>query len=395
MDTQPISPPTPSNDESLKKYIRTFAGDMEIVKKGGIPDLKPLEATPRPLPTPVEKSAPPPPVEPVSEPPKPQEPPQTKSPASILRPPKPPLSRMPEEEPAPLETYTNDFLQRVKDTHASTATVLAAEEDAGTPEKVQKAPSHGSVLPITAGVLLLLFGGLGVYIAYTHYAAKMRPVTLAPSISAPIFVDEEEKISGETPGALLEAITQSITHPPAQNAVRLLYTDLATTTGNSVFSALQFPAPGILLRNINAAQSMAGIVNIGGMATPFFILSVTSYSDTFAGMLSWEATMPGDLSTLFPPYPPTAPTTMATTTALATTTQRTKTKGATSTPSTLLPLASFHDEVVSNHDVRIYRDAAGQSVLMYGYWNKTTLVIARDPAAFTEILRRLATSHTQ
>ena len=58
-------------------------------------------------------------------------------------------------------------------------------------------------------------------------------------------------------------------------------------------------------------------------------------------------------------------------------------------------VATFHDEVVSNHDVRIYRDAAGKSILLYGYWNQFTLVIARDPAAFTEILGRLATSRSQ
>lgn len=393
MDTSPI-PPSASPDESLKKYIRTFAGDMEIVKKGGTPDLKPLESA-APLPAPVKKEVPPPPAEPIPEPPRPQEPQESPAKPSISIQPEEPPSRASEVEPVPLETYTNDFLQRVKDTHASTATVLAAEEDAGTPEKVKKVPSRGNVLPITAGILLLLLGGLGVYLAYTHYAAKMRPVTLAPTVSAPIFVDEEEKISGDTPSALLEAITQSMTHPPAQNSVRLLYTDLATTTGDSVFSSLQFPAPDILLRNINAAQSMAGIVNIGGATTPFFILSVTSYSDTFAGMLSWEATMPKDLSALFPPYSPMASTTMATTTALATTTPKTKTKVTISTPSILPSVTPFHDEVVDNHDVRIYRDATGQSILMYGYWDRTTLVIARDPFAFTEILRRLATSHSQ
>ena len=397
MDTPPIPPPTQpesSDDESLKKYIRTFAGDMEIVKKGGLPDLKPLESTSHLPPVKVKESVPPPPAKPapeLPEPPKRSGPPSVK-PLAPARPLRPLPARAPEVKPSPLKTYTNDFLQRIKDTRASTATVLAVEEDAaGAPEKASKAPSRGNILPIIAGVLLLLLGGSGAYIAYTHYLAKTRPVTLAPSISAPIFVDEEEKISGETPDALVKAITQSMTHPLAQNAVRLLYTDLATTTGNSVFSSLQFPAPDVLLRNISAAQSMTGIVNISGTASPFFILSVTSYADTFAGMLSWEATMPSDLSVLFPPYLPTASTTAA----IATTTPKIKTKVATSTPPALLPAAAFHDEVVSNHDARVYRDAAGQSILIYGYWNRTTLVIARDPAAFIEIFRRLATSHTQ
>ena len=198
---------------------------------------------------------------------------------------------------------------------------------------------------------------------------------LAPTVSTPIFVNEREQISGATPAELLRAIEQSLTHPLAPNTVRLLYTDFATTTGNSIFSALQLPAPGVLLRNVNAAQSMAGVVHVGGIATPFFILSVASYSDTFAGMLAWEPTMPRDLGALFPSFASAA--------------------SATTTVPTQIFTVFFHDEVVNNHDTRVYRDAAGRSVLIYGYWNQTTLVVARDPSAFTEILGRLATSNTQ
>ena len=74
--------------------------------------------------------------------------------------------------------------------------------------------------------------------------------------------------------------------------------------------------------------------------------------------------------------------------------------GSTSSPQATVPPARtfsifFFDEVVANHDVRIYRDAEGRSILLYGYWNQTTLVIARDPSAFAEILGRLATSRRE
>src|SRR5580704_13651947 len=94
MDT-PVTPPSPdlSDDESRKKYIRTYAGDMEIVKKGGKPDLQPLDSTPEPVikesipfvpsPTPPEPPPPPPPVAP---PPAPAPPP----PIRVVVPPPPP-----------------------------------------------------------------------------------------------------------------------------------------------------------------------------------------------------------------------------------------------------------------------------------------------------------------
>ena len=115
-----------------------------------------------------------------------------------------------------------------------------------------------------------------------------------------------------------------------------------------------------------------------------------SYSNTFSGMLQWEPLMPRDLSELFPPYSTpivTASSTLATATSTPTT--------ATSTSSVPVVIASFHDEVVNNHDVRVYLDAANRTIFLYGYWNQVTLVIARNTTAFTEILDRLAAARSQ
>lgn len=408
MDTNATIPKTDKVPlDERKKYIRTFAGDMETLKKGGIPDLVPLAdkkaQPPKPKETPVEEdsSLPPTPIpasnvghvpgSPLSiqfarnelptEPlPLPPPPPIEILQAEVPTPPPEMLSASAPEsiKPTPLKTYASDFSDRMKEVHASTATVLAAEQDA-VPQMYQSAPgsSQSGFFYILAGVALLVASGFGVYFAYTHYSASLAPIILAPTVSAPIFVDEREQISGNG-AALLQAINQSINKPLAESAVRLLYTADATTTNNSVFLALHEPAPNVLLRNINASGGMAGIVNTGGSPSntlgtgqsPFFILSVSSYNNTFSGMLSWEATMSKNLEPLFPRYE------IASTTATTT-------------------IAGFRDEVVGNHDVRIYRNTAGQSVLLYGYWNQETLIIARDPAAFAEILQRLATSRTQ
>ncbi|MCX6787044.1 MAG: hypothetical protein NTY93_00780 [Candidatus Kaiserbacteria bacterium] len=421
MDTNTTTSNTASPVELPKKYIRTFAGDMATVKKGGTPDLEPL-AESKPASTPSERLVAASPIQPT------QIPSSnvghvSSSPLSI------PVSKIepqvvptvpapvPETPPPPLETYASDFSDRMKETRASAATVLAAEQDAA-PHIDQPAPnsSRGGFLYIFAGIILLIAGGVGAYIAYTHYSssAQPEPVILASVVPAPIFVDEREQIFG-TGATLLSAIEQSITRPLAPNTVRLLYTENATSTDNSVFSALQVPAPNILLRNLNASDSMAGIVNAGGNQSPFFILSVVSYSDTFSGMLSWEPLMPHDFGTLFPPIIPASSTpalvstttsafatttvvTATTTKVASTTTPKIAAKIATTTTATSsIPIfiAGFHDEVINNHDVRVYRDTANKSVLLYGYWNQTTLVVARDPAAFSEIVLRLASARAQ
>lgn len=283
----------------------------------------------------------------------------------------------------------------MKEEHASTATVLAAEQDAleGAPQPAPQQSSRGNLPYVIAGTLLLIAGIAGAYVAYTHYKTILAPISFAPSASAPIFVDDREKIAGEGP-VLFQAIGQSVSRPLAHGAVRLLYTASSTEGTKSVFAALEAPAPDILRRNVRIAGSMAGVVNIDGVQSPFFILSVLSYRDTFSGMLSWEPKIRSDLEALFPPH------LTATSTPVATSTPATgASKGAVKITAGVKPAppapTAFVDDTVANHDVRIYRDVAGQSVLLYGYWNQTTLVIARDPSAFAEILQRLATSRAQ
>ena len=365
-------------EDQPKKYIRTLAGDMETLQKGGIPELAPLVTS-----TPRERLIAASPLD--SRPPKAPEP--------LPPPPVQPRPAPGIPELAPLKTYAGDFSDLMQQGHAALSTVLAAEQDAGprAPEASSQQFSRSNLMYLIAGVVLLVTGISGATIAYLRYQAAITPVVVAPSETTPIFVDEREMVSG-TGTTLVQAVKQSVDRPIKQGAVRLL-TFTPTAGADTVFSALRTTAPGTLLRNVNAQGSMTGIVNAGGSQSPFFIFSVTSYSQTFAGMLQWERLIMHDLGGLFPPYPApimNAPT--ATSTVAATTT----TKVATSSLQVAAgSVATFHDEVVSNHDVRIYRDAAGKSILLYGYWNQFTLVIARDPAAFTEILGRLATSRSQ
>ncbi|MBU6490907.1 hypothetical protein KGQ25_01990 [Patescibacteria group bacterium] len=383
MDTNKIISNTAPEKEQPKKYIRTFESDMATLKEGGMPELAPLAPTRS---TPAETlSSPALPEIPNAVPPIP---PPTKTDIPSASPflelePKPmpvpePLPIAPREEvkPIPLKTYASDFSDRIKQEHASSITVLAAEQDSG--PRVLREPlpqkSFRGGVAVLFGAVLLVAGGAGVYFAYTRYLGRTAPVAITTTVSAPIFVDEREQVSGSGP-VLLQAIEQSVTHP-VQGAVRLLYPAVATTTGNNIFLNLDLGAPDILVRNVNASGGMAGIVRASGSQSPFFILSVSSYSDTFAGMLLWEPTMARDLEGLFPPYALSESSATSTSTSAGNTT------------------AYFSDETVANHDVREYRPAPGQGAFLYGYWNRTTLIIARDAAAFSTIVARLSTSRS-
>lgn len=388
MDTNGIIPTVASGGDLPKKYIRTFEGDMQTLKEGGTPDLAPFNKESE-FTEPKTSSTMPATVVSMQD---------TALPPDATGSP-PPAPSKPKEEvvkPIPLQTYEGDFSKQMKDTKASMATVLAAEQDSATGEpqpSVPQSSSKSNRIYIIVGVVLLILGAGGAYYAYTLYSTAVTPVSIQPSVSAPIFVDEREQITGMG-SVLAQAIEQSVAKPLAPNTVRLLTLVSATTSNESVFSALHLGAPDILLRNVNTRGSIAGVVSTEGSKSPFFILSVASYSDTFAGMLSWEPQIVKNMEVLYPPHTPLVVSTISTTsTSSGQTSSPQATKAATTTVPTNVP-QNFKDEVVSNHDVRMYRDAFGQSVVLYGYWNKTTLIIARDPVAFIEIVDRLATSRT-
>jgi len=373
-----------------EKYIRTFAGDMETLQKDGTPDLMPL--TPRSEPK--EPLVPPPPVAP------PLRHTEASREGEPLTP-TPPAYTPPLPANAPLKTYAGDFRDRVKETHASTATVLAAEQDHAPPLlKAPATPSRKNLLYSIIGAVLLVAGVAGVSVAYMRYKAATAPVVVTEAAPAPIVVDEREEVSG-TGRILIEAIKKSADRPIAVGAVRLL--SIVSTTGSeAVFSALSVGAPDVLLRNIQARGSMAGVVQVSGIQSPFFILSVSSYSNTFSGMLSWEREMLTDLAPLFPARPaPVSATPMATSTTATTTQSGTPKTATTTTPpspkdtESAATTMTFVDASIASHDARVYRDAGGRDVLVYGYWNQATLIIARDAAAFAELVDRLATSRVQ
>jgi len=377
-----------------QKYIRTYASDVAIVQRGGTPELTPFPEISTP---PTQQDEPllreqinlmderisTIPVFTVPPPPPPPEP--TPLPVEAPLPP----GEVP--EPTSFHTYSGDFSEHVLRTGASATTILAAEQDAGHADAVPVPATFasGNRLKIVGGAALLLVSGIGAYAAYTSYVAHTGPVTLVPTVFSPIFVDERETVSS-IGASLLLALSQAVGRPLPSGQMRLVYYPNATTSTPSIFNELALPAPAILLRNINAANSMAGVVNIAGVQSPFFILSVTSYGDTFAGMLTWETHLLRDLSLLFPPYP-----------AVPVTSQEIATDSTSSPQATAdvvvspAPDQGFIDKVVANHDARVYRDGAGRSILIYGYWNQRTLVIARDEATFTAILGRLGTSRTR
>ena len=300
---------------------------------------------------------------------------------------------VPPARPAPLHTYTSDFAEHAKQQGATPLSVLAAEQDAqrsGAPEALT-VKKKSAWLPIVAGALLILAGAASVYFAY--YFITHRPgVPIETFVPSLIFADEHVHIEG-VGNELQERLADLSSLELREGGVAIAYLTYASTTpegkaieepaaGGALVRALGLAAPDILLRNTEPASTV-GVVRALGETRPFLILRVASFERTFAGMLVWEKTMEEDLKLFYPPYETPAPVQVATTTL------------ATTTPQSPPPPKEFTDYTIANHDVRILKDAAGKTILLYGYRDKETLIIARNEAAFEELVTRLSATRAQ
>lgn len=350
---------------------------------------------PAPEPPPPEPVVPPAPI--VPPPPVPQ-PPVFVERREVVAPPLPPLVR-PESQASlssPLHTYKSDFADRIDAKGASAFSVLAAQQDAPRVRTAQTKMKGRTVALLAGGALLIMLGVGGVYGAY-WYVARMNTLPTPLNVPSLVFADERVRLEGRGP-ELVQALANVANEPLVDGNVLVVYLSESTTTpkgavreipltGGALIAALELPAPEILLRNISPVSTV-GVVSASPETRPFFIFRVTSYERTFAGMLAWEETMGRDLAPFYPSYAEGVAVTEATTLPIATGTPVV----ASEPPRALL---TFSDEVVANHDVRVLKDTAGNTLLLYGYSDKETLIIARDAAAFSTLLSRLAATRTQ
>ena len=322
-------------------------------------------------------------------------PPAAPQPAAIQPPPEtfiPPLGVIPEENaPAPLHTYTSDFADRIDRQQASTFSVLAAQSDAGAVTTTVSTRKRSGLIPVVLAVLLIVLGAGGLYAAY-RFVGMGEEMEITLGVPSLILADEKMELSGPD---YRQDLARAASQPLVEGNILITYVTVASSTslglrsapqpGGALIRLLDLGAPDILLRNVDISSTV-GVVSAGGQRNPFFILRVNSYERTFAGMLGWENRMRNDLELFYPAYADIIPEPEP----VATTTATTTSDLIASPPALTLPSQAFSDAIVANIDVRVLKDALGRTLILYGYSDKETLIIARDEAAFMTLVARLA-----
>ncbi len=305
------------------------------------------------------------------------------------RPTPPPAPKAPEPEKAErFHSYSTDFSGRIDTKGASAFSILAAQSDNKPREVVRtRSVEKSGIKPMTVLAIVFSLLTVGVVGATAYFGLTRTPdVLVTEGVPSLISADETKELEGVSGGDFMRTLSDTANEPLVTGNVLVTYIASASSTpkglpfnipqpGGTLIKALPLFAPDILVRNVRP-ESTVGIVHAGEETRPFFIFRVASFERTFAGMLAWEANMQGALDTLYPPYPITVIETLP---------------QATTTAPSFVP-TGFVDAVVRNYDVRILRDVNGKSIMLYGYKDKETLILARDEAAFIELVGRLNAS---
>lgn len=311
--------------------------------------------------------------------------------ASAITPPPPKLPAT----SSPLHTYKSDFADHMHETKSKRVDVLVAEQDAPRERRMHSAAparSH-TILFVIVGTLLFAISILGVLYVYGYNKQRSFVQKNQTSTTSLVTSESQKELVGSG-RSLLHEIAEASKKTISDGSITVFYqTRLATTSsgisthvpllGSTFFANLSLPVPNLLARTI-ASDSTIGVIHAGKETRPFFILQVKSYDAAFAGMLDWEHTISNVLSEIYPAYPQKY-------VQIASSTEKMQT----ATSTTSISPRTFRDEIVLNHDTRVLRDSNGNSILIYGFRNKHTLIIARDPMAFAEIITRLNNSTTK
>ncbi len=283
-----------------------------------------------------------------------------------------------------LRTLEGDIQEAIENKNTSVASIVIAEQTKKAPAELKnKSGSFGKkIYIIIASIALVILGIGGAYYFYLQSPlAPSAPVvaesTVIPSIIAPD-TQKTLEVTGLDPGKARVAVENALSkvgNNDGSIAEIILVTKAATGTESIInagdfISLLGLSAPDILSRSLNNAW-MLGTYDDNGTAAPFIILTDNFFQNAYAGMITWETTMPEDFMNIFGYADKLAE------------------ENGTDTLASYFIQGSFEDGVAENKDVRAFTQPNGTVLLLYSFINNDTIVITTDEKALAEIINRL------
>ncbi len=275
-------------------------------------------------------------------------------------------------------TLQTDFGQEVA-TKGLTMTKIVLEEEARRRLATLPREGSGSKKSWVIGGISILFILLGVAALYGTIQLN-NPKTIAVaslSINSIAFADDHVELptTNTTSEALAQAINKILVTPQASETIINIYPTAKTIvdgrqqthllTALETLTAFGITTP-ISFYHFLEPKVMLGIVGTPHASTsaPFFIFKTRSFENTFDALLRDEKTIIGNLLQPF----------------------------VTKEVSRAIYSTTFKDKLINNIDTRIITTATSTSpIAVYGFMDRSTVVVTTNESAFLTILRAYQT----
>ncbi|PIR69570.1 MAG: hypothetical protein COU47_02335 [Candidatus Niyogibacteria bacterium CG10_big_fil_rev_8_21_14_0_10_46_36] len=259
-----------------------------------------------------------------------------------------------------LRTFRADAERFVKEKGVS-MTSLAAQQSK---KKIVQAPeartNYKKIIFIL--VIIVMLGGIGVagFLFLQNGGMQIAPRIEKPAPVYPLF-DERTITVRNSPSDFVpewqNLLLRSI--PEQQMLGVFVFNELRQRylSPGEWFDFLGIQLPPSLRVSMTAPWTL-GIFGTPEGAKPVFIIPVTSFEQAFAGMLAWEQEQPLAIRNLLPQGSP----------------ER--------------KFERFQDTIIKNQDVRFLQNDQGQTILVYGFFNRKILIITTSLAAMERVIDR-------
>jgi hypothetical protein len=271
----------------------------------------------------------------------------------------------------PVRTLRSDLARAVKQDHMTMSQISLKEQE--TARLMETRVASGSRRSTTI-VLLLLFliligAGVGIFLFYPDLLpAPAKAPAVVPRVPSIITAEKQAKLNLDDSSGVLRGQIQAIRFQsvPKDTLINIYFTK-AGPTGEErtvlkeTLAKLDVTLPDNLIAFLSE-EFMLGSYH-GEENGNFLILKTRAFESTAYAMTQEESAVAGLLYNLF--------------------------TGEVLTPE--LATTPFQDVVIRNHDVRVLRNSEEQTVMMYAFLDRETLVIAENVETFAKVLGRWET----
>jgi hypothetical protein len=272
-----------------------------------------------------------------------------------------------------IRTYQGDMADAIRTQNESVVSIQRMEEVKHRKEEVIDTvvkKERSRFLLFLLGTMILTVGATaGGWFTYQEFNRRIGPpfVEIPSNRLIPSLREVRIDASKLSRDSLIDAVRSelSLLTVPEREVMHLVLTDGEGESAplfpiEKFFATLKTSAPGSLVRALDPLFMIGAIEEES--PSVFLIIRLDSFENTFAGMLSWEKSLVGDIGPLF--------------------NTADELKG-------LEPGTAFEDAIIKNKDVRAIYNMQDKLLLVYSYYDTSTLIITDNAETLSSIIARL------